>query len=409
MNQMSTISMNNVAGFKSDVNAKGDTAAQITQAMEKPVNNLGFVPKSNMAPRLDTVEGGAKQVTVSADALEKMLEMFELVLKAMRNFLSGWGGSSKLPVDVQSPPVTLVKSDVQMKAGAEGNVQVSLKDADTQSKPARADTGAQVKLGADGGLQIDLKDADTQSKPAKAETGAQVKLGADGGLQIDLKDADTQVLPKNQEQAVKVKLGAEQAVQLSARTDSPAPVAQGIEKDASLNFSADGDAKVTVMPDGSTQVNLTPESGKQYRINLAAGVQVKVTSHDGSNTASSIKPRLIIDEEKVGERDGAALITETRAANPLRAEAKTLPATPSTFKTEAEMKTDTEGKVDTALDAGAQTTTAAETVHEHEHTTAAHKDAKRETTVGADSEIKVRPGIRSPAPAAGHPIFGRFG
>ncbi|WP_231423066.1 hypothetical protein [Pseudomonas sp. Leaf59] len=45
MNQMSTISMNNVAGFKSDVNAKGDTAAQITQAMEKPVNNLGFVPK----------------------------------------------------------------------------------------------------------------------------------------------------------------------------------------------------------------------------------------------------------------------------------------------------------------------------------------------------------------------------
>lgn len=214
MNQMSTISMNNVAGFKSDVNAKGDTAAQITQALEKPVNNLGFVPKSNMAPRLDTVEGGAKQVTVSADALEKMLEMFELVLKAMRNFLSGWGGSSKLPVDVQSPPVTLVKSDVQMKAGAEGNVQVSLKDADTQSKPARADTGAQVKL------------------------------GADGGLQIDLKDADTQVLPKNQEQAVKVKLGAEQAVQLSARTDSPAPVAQGIEKDASLDVSADGDAQV---------------------------------------------------------------------------------------------------------------------------------------------------------------------
>lgn len=73
------------------------------------------------------------------------------------------------------------------------------------------------------------------------------------------------------------------------------------------------------------------------------------------------------------------------------------------------MKADAEGKVDTALDAGAQTTTAAETVHEHEHTTAAHKDAKRETTVGADSEIKVRPGIRSPAPAAGHPIFGRFG
>ncbi|MBP1125260.1 MULTISPECIES: hypothetical protein [Pseudomonas] len=379
MNQMSTISMNNVAGFKSDVNAKGDTAAQITQAMEKPVNNLGFVPKSNMAPRLDTVEGGAKQVTVSADALEKMLEMFELVLKAMRNFLSGWGGSSKLPVDVQSPPVTLVKSDVQMKAGAEGNVQVSLKDADTQSKPARA------------------------------ETGAQVKLGADGGLQIDLKDADTQVLPKNQEQAVKVKLGAEQGVQLSARTDSPAPVAQGIEKDASLDVSADGDAQVTVMPDGSTQVNLTPESGKQYRISLAAGVQVKVTSHDGSSTASSIKPRLIIDEAKVGEPDGAALITETRTANPLRAEAKTLAATPSAFKTEAEMKADAEGKVDTALDAGAQTTTAAETVHEHEHTTAAHKDAKRETTVGADSEIKVRPGIRSPAPAAGHPIFGRFG
>jgi hypothetical protein len=373
--------MNNVAGFKSDVNAKGDTAAQITQAMEKPVNNLGFVPKSNMAPRLDTVEGGAKQVTVSADALEKMLEMFELVLKAMRNFLSGWGGSSKLPVDVQSPPVTLVKSDVQMKAGAEGNVQVSLKDADTQSKPARA------------------------------ETGAQVKLGADGGIQIDLKDADTQVLPKNQEQAVKVKLGAEQGVQLSARTDSPAPVAQGIEKDASLDVSADGDAQVTVMPDGSTQVNLTPESGKQYRISLAAGVQVKVTSHDGSSTASSIKPRLIIDEAKVGEPDGAALITETGAANPSRAETKTLPATPSAFKTEAEMKTDTEGKVDTALDAGAQTTTAAETVHEHEHEhkTAAHKDAERETTAEADSEIKVRPGIRSPAPAAGHPIFGRFG
>ncbi|WP_338487543.1 hypothetical protein VRB78_16155 [Pseudomonas trivialis] len=381
MNQMSTISMNNIAGFKSDLNAASDTPAQMSKERAQPVNNLGFVPKSNITPRLDNAEGSARQVTVSADALDKMLEMFELVLKAMRNFLSSWGGSSRLPVDVQSPPVTLVKPDVQMKAGAEGNAQVSLKDADTQSRPARA------------------------------ETGAQVKLGADGGLQIDLKDADNQMLPMNLEQAAKGKLGAEHGVQLSARTDSPAPVAQGIEKDAPLNVSADGDAQVTVMPDGSTQVNLTPESGKQYRISLAAGVQVKVTSHDGSSTASSLKPRLIIDEAKVGEPDVAALITETRAANPLRAEAKTLAATPSAFKTEAEMKTDAESKVDTALDAGAQTTTATEAVHEHEHehTTAAHKDAEPETTAEADSEIKVRPGIRSPAPAAGHPIFGRFG
>ncbi|KRP60576.1 filamentous adhesin [Pseudomonas trivialis] len=346
---MSTISMNNVAGFKSDLNANNEAAAQSPKELEKPVNNLGFVPKSNTSQSFDNAESGDRQVTVSADALDKMLEMFELVLKAMRNFLSGWGGSSKLPVDVKSPPVTSVKPDVQMRAGAEGRVLV------------------------------DVKDADSQTPPANDEPVAKGKLG----------------------------------MQIPPSTDSSVLAAQGTEKDALLNASADGDAQVMVMPDGSTQVNLTPESGKQYRISLAAGVQVKVTSHDGSTTASSIKPRLIIDEAKVDEPSGAALITETRTASQLRAEAKTLAATPSAFKTEAEMKADAEGKVDTVLDAGAQTTTATEAKHEHEHehehATAAHKDVELETTAKADSEIKARPGITSPAPAAGRPIFGRFG
>ncbi|WP_338509037.1 hypothetical protein [Pseudomonas poae] len=319
---MSTISMNNVAGFKSDLNTANEAATQSLQTPEKPVNNLGFIPKNNIAPHLDNAEGGGKQVTVSADALDKMLEMFEMVLKAMRNFLSSWGSSSKLPVDVQSSPITLVKPNVQINAGAEGNVQVG------------------------------IKDAGTQPKPASGEKDAQAKLAADGGLQIGVKGADSQTPPVHQEPMAKTKLGAEPGIQINARTDSPASVAPGAVKDESLKLSADGDAQVTVMPDGSTQVNLTPESGKQYRISLAAGVHVNVISNDGSSTVSSIKPRLIIDEPKLDERNDAAAITGTTTASQLRAEAKTLAATPDALKTEAEVKADAEEKVDTVLDAG---------------------------------------------------------
>lgn len=166
---MSTISMNNVAGFKSDLNTASEAATQSLQTPEKPVNNLGFIPKNNTASHLDNAEGGGKQVTVSADALDKMLEMFEMVLKAMRNFLSSWGSSSKLPVDVQSSPITLVKPDVQIKAGAEGNVQVGIKDAGTQPKPASGEKDAQAKLAADGGLQIGVKGADSQTPPVHQE------------------------------------------------------------------------------------------------------------------------------------------------------------------------------------------------------------------------------------------------
>lgn len=377
---MSTISMNNVAGFKSDLNTANEAATQSLQTPEKPVNNLGFIPKNNIAPHLDNAEGGGKQVTVSADALDKMLEMFEMVLKAMRNFLSSWGSSSKLPVDVQSSPITLVKPNVQINAGAEGNVQVG------------------------------IKDAGTQPKPASGEKDAQAKLAADGGLQIGVKGADSQTPPVHQEPMAKTKLGAEPGIQINARTDSPASVAPGAVKDESLKLSADGDAQVTVMPDGSTQVNLTPESGKQYRISLAAGVHVNVISNDGSSTVSSIKPRLIIDEPKVDERNDAAAITGTTTASQLRAEAKTLAATPDALKTEAEVKADAEEKVDTVLDAGVHTAAATEAKHEHEHehATTTQKDAERETIAEADSEVKVRPGIRSPAPGAGHPIYGRL-
>ncbi len=376
---MSTISMNNVAGFKSDLNTANEAATQSLQTPEKPVNNLGFIPKNNIAPHLDNAEGGGKQVTVSADALDKMLEMFEMVLKAMRNFLSSWGSSSKLPVDVQSSPITLVKPNVQINAGAEGNVQVG------------------------------IKDAGTQPKPASGEKDAQAKLAADGGLQIGVKGADSQTPPVHQEPMAKTKLGAEPGIQINARTDSPASVAPGAVKDESLKLSADGDAQVTVMPDGSTQVNLTPESGKQYRISLAAGVHVNVISNDGSSTVSSIKPRLIIDEPKLDERNDAAAITGTTTASQLRSEAKTLAATPDALKTEAEVKTDAEENVDNVLDAGALTTAATEAKHEHEHATTTHKDDERETITKADSEAKVRSGIRSPAPGAGHPIYGRLG
>ncbi|WWG64710.1 hypothetical protein VRB21_16070 [Pseudomonas poae] len=45
---MSTISMNNVAGFKSDLNTANEAATQSLQTPEKPVNNLGFIPKTTL-------------------------------------------------------------------------------------------------------------------------------------------------------------------------------------------------------------------------------------------------------------------------------------------------------------------------------------------------------------------------
>uniref|UniRef100_UPI0030D9A054 hypothetical protein n=1 Tax=Pseudomonas sp. EA_35y_Pfl1_P108 TaxID=3088688 RepID=UPI0030D9A054 len=183
---MSNIPMNNVSAFKPALHTANSPTADTLKDIEKASGSLaGLSSRSNALPRNDSPKEAAKDITVNADALEKLFEMFELVFKAMRSVLSGRGFSAKLPVDVGT------------------GVQIGVKGNGKQATPVNGEKGAQVKVGTDGSVQVGVKGNGTESTRPTGEKGAQVKVGTDGSVQVGVKGNGTESkLPSGEKGAI---------------------------------------------------------------------------------------------------------------------------------------------------------------------------------------------------------------
>ena len=142
---------------------------------------LGHNPKV-FPEQIRNVEVGRDSATVGTDALSKLLDMFELLFKAMRDVLSGKTKSPDAQPAADKPSETRpLPGSNPVIGGKDAKVQVEAdkqpeKKPDAESKPAIPGKDAKVQVEAD---KQPEKKPDAESKPALPGKDAKVQVEAD--------------------------------------------------------------------------------------------------------------------------------------------------------------------------------------------------------------------------------------
>ena len=139
--------------------------------------------KPNTFPEQNrNIEVGRGSTTVSTDALSKLLDMFELLFKAMRDVLSGKTKSPDAqPAADKSSEAKPLPGSSPVIAGKDAKVQVEAdkqpeKKPDAEGKPAIPGKDAKVQVAPD---KQPEKKPDAESKPAIPGKDAKVQVAPD--------------------------------------------------------------------------------------------------------------------------------------------------------------------------------------------------------------------------------------